>query len=382
MLSRHAILLGKDLRRLCRDRVGVSRLKLRCILAAFQLGSRISRKRGSRVRISIGGLCLRLLTCLSMFEEGVKLGHLLGAVRHFLPMLRLTLLIGKLLDHCRVLLSRGLQLNRLNRLLAFDDRLLVYQLGDLLSELVGLLPVIGGGLFDLPVLRGDSLDFGQLPLRYSLPVLGLPLLIVELLQHGFILLTFRLQFSGRNQQFAFEDGLLIDHRCDSLPKLIEFLLVGGGICLLDLALTSSTRLDLGQVPLGGLLPVLCLLFLIGNLLQHGRILLARCVQLARLSRLLTLGNRSLGGERPELLSKLADLHLPIGGGLLDLALLRGDVLDISEFLLRRLLPVLCLPFLIGKLFCQRLVFLTGGLQLSCLGALLTVGDGFLIGQRS
>ena len=62
----------------------------------------------------------------------LDLGLLL--LRHLLPVLRLTFLIGKLVRHRRVLFARGLQLGHLHGLIAPDERQLIDHRSDLLPK--------------------------------------------------------------------------------------------------------------------------------------------------------------------------------------------------------------------------------------------------------
>ena len=114
-------------------------------------------------------------------------------------------------------------------------------------------------------------------------MLGLAFLIGKVVFHRRLLFTRCLQLGRLKRLFALDEVLLFAQLGDLLPKLVGFLAVIVRGRLLDFPLVRGHPLDLGQLLLRHLLPVLRLTFLIGKFVRHRRILFLRGLQLGRLA---------------------------------------------------------------------------------------------------
>ena len=145
-------------------------------------------------------------------------------------MLRLTFLLGKLRCHRRVLLARRLQLGRLRRLIALDERQLIDYRGDC--------------LLDIPLVCSHPLDLGHLLLRQLPPVLCFAFLASKFVRNGRVLFLRGLQFGHLRRLIALDERQLIDNRGDLLLKPVRVLEIVRGDCPVHLTAVRGSPLGL------------------------------------------------------------------------------------------------------------------------------------------
>jgi hypothetical protein len=337
-----------------------------------------------------GDLLSKLLGFLSVFGGVGLLGLVLlrgnlpylslFLLRRLLPILRLASLQCKLFDQCRILLLRCLHLGRIRRLLALGDGLLIGQYRDLSAKFLDFLLVSQGrSQLDLLLPCGNLLDFSEFLLCGFLPVLRLTLLVVKLSRYRAVPLACGLQLGRLSGAIVFNEGQLADQLGDLLSRLFGFLSVFGGVRLFGSSMLCGTLLYFDESLLGRILPMLRLAFLIGKRFQYRRVLLLRRLQI---DGLLTFGGRLLIGQHRDLSAKLVGFLLVIDGrGQLEFLLPCRNLLDFSESLLRRLLPVERLPSLVVQLFGHGRILLGGCLQVGRLLGLVVLDESQLIDRR-